>query len=132
MILGGRTTRRGGIRVIRRPENVILPEDRLTVHSIVIQSPGFWEFLGSANVLETIRKYLSDRHDRKKDKEYRSRLEKEKIELENEKLKMEVVNEKITTLRILGIPEEKIRDVVAIHILRPLEQLDHAQDKGII
>jgi len=87
LIISGRTTKRRGIRVIRRPENIVLPEDRLKIHSIVIKSPGFWEFTGAPDILETIRKYISDRYERKKDKTYRNRLEQERMELENEKLK---------------------------------------------
>jgi len=43
-----------------------------------------------------------------------------------------VIEGKIHTLRSLGIPEDKIREVVSAHFLKPLEQLDHAQDKGLI
>ena len=32
------------------------------------ESPGFWEFLGSLNPLEVIRRYLNDRHERAKDR----------------------------------------------------------------
>lgn len=34
---------------IRKPEEVVLPEDRIQLTSIVIKSPGFWEFLGNIN-----------------------------------------------------------------------------------
>ncbi|MDT8445231.1 MAG: hypothetical protein RQ722_13125, partial [Desulfuromonadales bacterium] len=55
------------IPTVRKPEEVVLPEDRIQVSSIVIKSPDFWEFLGSINPLEVLRKYLCDRHERKKD-----------------------------------------------------------------
>src|SRR5580700_4283093 len=42
--------------------------ERLVLDAVEIASPGFWEFLGSLNPLEVIRKYLSDRHERRKDR----------------------------------------------------------------
>jgi len=51
---------------VRKPNQVILPEDRLRIHRIAIKSPGFWEFFGNINPLEVLRKYLCDRHERKK------------------------------------------------------------------
>src|SRR5262249_41492767 len=57
------------LRQIRDPLSVVLPENRLRLHAVSIQSPGFWEFLGTLNPLETIRKYLGDRYERKKDRE---------------------------------------------------------------
>src|SRR2546427_7614918 len=48
------------VRRISRAEAVILPEDRLQLRAVSFQSPGFWEFLGTLNPLETLRKYLQD------------------------------------------------------------------------
>lgn len=53
---------------VRKPEEFILPDDRIQIHRISIKSPGFWEFLGNINPLEVLRKYLCDRHEREKDK----------------------------------------------------------------
>src|SRR5947209_1111717 len=41
-------------------------EDRLILKSVVLHSPGNWEFLGKLNPLETLRQYLQDRHERRK------------------------------------------------------------------
>lgn len=117
---------------IRKPEEVILPEDRLRISSVVIKSPGFWEFLGNMNPLEVLRKYLCDRHERNKDIAYRNQHEKEKNELKNEKLRMDVVQEKIDILKKIGVPEEKIRKTVFNHVVQPLSELDDAQDKGLL
>ena len=117
---------------IRKPEEVVLPDDRIQLTSIVIKSPGFWEFLGNINPLEVLRKYLCDRHERKKDDSYRNQQEKERGELENEKLRTQVVQDKVKILKELGVPEEKIRKVVFEHVIRPLGELDAIQDKGLV
>ena len=61
----------------------ILPENKLTITKINIQSPGFWEVLGSLNPLQQLREYLNDRHERRKDRQWREQTEKEKAVLEN-------------------------------------------------
>ncbi len=117
---------------IRKPEEVVLTEDRLQLTSIVIESPGFWEFFGNINPLEVIRKYLCDRHERKKDEAYRNQQEKERGELENEKLRTQIVQEKVNVLKGLGVPEEKIRKALFEHVIKPLGELDAIQDKGLV
>jgi len=47
-------------------ENIVLPSERLFFSKVNIQSPGFWEVMGSLNPLQQIREYLKDRHERKK------------------------------------------------------------------
>lgn len=116
---------------IRNPDEIVLPQDRLQITSIVVKSPGFWEFLGSCNPLEVMRKYLCDRHERKKDISFRARQEEEKGELELEKLQVEVVRDKIEILKELGVSEEKIRKVIFTHVEEPFSQLDIYQDKGL-
>lgn len=57
------------------PEKVaaMLPEaDRLRLIGVELHSPGFWDFLGKLNPLEVLRQYINDRHERQKDREYRS------------------------------------------------------------
>ncbi|WP_298510131.1 hypothetical protein [uncultured Kordia sp.] len=58
--------------------------DRLFLNRVSISSPGFWEFLGKLNVFEQLRLYLNERHERKKDRDYRNRNEQKKSELSNE------------------------------------------------
>ena len=120
------------IITVSKPQEVVLPEDRLQIKSIAITSPGFWEFLGNINPLEIIRKYLCDRHERKKDIAYRNRQEEERGEHENEKLRTQVVGEQIKLLKELGVPEEKIRKAVFDHVLKPLGSLETVQDKELI
>jgi len=117
---------------IRKPVEVVLPDDRIQITSIIIKSPGFWEFLGNINPLEVIRKYLCDRHERKKDEAYRNQQERERGELENEKVRTQIVQEKVNVLKDLGVPEEKIRKALFEHVIKPLGELDTIQDKRLV
>jgi hypothetical protein len=118
------------LTTIKKPENVISPEDRIRIGKVIIKSPGFWEFIGNGGPLETIREYLCDRHERKKDITYRNRQEREAAELELEKRRLEILKGKIDILKDCGIPEEKIGKAVIHHIDKPLKELDMFQDRG--
>jgi hypothetical protein len=120
------------VRRIARAEAVVLPQDRLQLRAVSFQSPGFWEFLGALNPLETLRKYVQDRHERRRDRTYREPLEAERMALENQKLKTEVVREEVELLRSLGVPEEKIREALTAHVVLPLERLDRHQDSNLV
>lgn len=128
----GNTSPVRAIPSVRKPETVVLPEDRIQVSSIVIKSPGFWEFIGNINPLEVLRKYLCDRHERKKDTDYRNHQEQERGALENEKLRVEVVHEKVKLLKELGVPENRIREALFKHVIQPLGELDAVQDRGLV
>lgn len=117
---------------IPKPEEVVLPEDRLRLKSVVIESPGFWDFLGNINPFEVLRKYLCDRHERRRDAAYRDRQEEERGEMELERLRTQVVQEKVELLRSLGVPEEKIRQKVYTYITEPLRKLDGIQERSLI
>lgn len=71
--LGSRALR--ALKPLKNLEGLVLPDDKLRLRSVVIQSPGFWEFLGALNPLETLRKYVNDRHEQRKDREYKEPLE---------------------------------------------------------
>lgn len=120
------------VRRISRVDAVVLPQDRLQLRAVSFQSPGFWEFLGALNPLETLRKYLQDRHERRRDRTYREPLEAERMALENQRLKTEVVKEQVELLRSLGVPEEKIREALTAHVVLPLERLDRHQDSNLV
>jgi hypothetical protein len=66
------------------------PADPLVVSRVVFESPGFWEFLGNLNPLEVLRNYLNDRHEREKDREYRSAAERERLAIANALGRLEV------------------------------------------
>jgi len=125
-------SRRRTVRRIAKPHQVVLPEDRLVLHSVEIHSPGFWEFLGTINPLEVLRKYLNDRHEREKDRDYRNSAEAERLRLENEKLTTDVVKDKLELLRAIGLPEDRIRDAISRHLLEPLGRIDKVQDAELV
>lgn len=120
-------------------EGLILPEDRLNMTSVVIESPGFWEFLGNLNPLLQLREYLKDRHERRKDSDYREGYESEHLELENdrqrienEKLKTELIRERMQLLSEAGFEKEEIRRLLIRHAIEPLSHLDkHISQKLI-
>ncbi len=110
----------------------VLPEDKLRLHRIEFNSPGFWEFMGALNPLEVMRKWVADNHERRKDRDYRESLEADRLYLENEKLKTEVVRDRVALLRENGVPEEKIREALTQYIVEPLTRLERHQDAGMI
>jgi hypothetical protein len=119
--------------------NEVVPDRRLTVASVHIGSPGFWEFLGAANPLEQLRKFLSDRHERRKDREYREGAERERLSLENELLQRqvwdsenEVLRDRIAILRELGLTQEELRQLAWTAVGTPLAELGKHQDSGLI
>jgi len=111
---------------------LVLPEDELRLDSVVIESPGLWEFLGALNPIETIRKYLNDRHERKKDAEFRNEHERKKGELEIEKLKTQVFKDRVEALKEAGFGKEEIRRMIVEHGANPLQSLDEFQDSKLI
>jgi len=60
--------------------------------------------LGALNPLETIRKYIADRHERTKDREYRNDLNLQERQLEIERRRIEVVRDKVDLLQSVGVP----------------------------
>lgn len=113
-------------------EKIVLPSDRLIISKVNIQSLGFWEVLGSLNPLQQIREYIKDRHERKKDKEYRCRQEEEIGELEIQERKDRIINQRIETLRGLGYSDGEIRQFVTAMVIQPLRRLGNHQDNGQI
>ena len=113
-------------------EKIVLPSESLMINRVNIQSPGFWEFLGSLNPLQQTREFLKDRHERNKDKNYRSRQEEELGELSIMERKNNIVNQKIEILKRLGYSEAEIRQLVTSMVLKPLNQLGKHQDIGLI
>ena len=119
--------------------DLLLPEDRLIISKINIQSPGFWEVLGSLNPLQQIREYLNDRHNRGKDKRWREQTEKDKAVLENELIQRQIfeaenktVRERIEIYKELGFSDQEIRQLIWANVGRPLMELGKHQDNGLI
>lgn len=113
-------------------DKVVLPGDRLYISKVNIQSPGFWEVLGSLNPLQQIREYIKDRHERNKDNNYRCRQEEEIGELEIKERRNRILNQRIETLKGLGYSDSEIRQLVMSMIVEPLNRLGRHQDNGQI
>lgn len=113
-------------------KKIVLPSETLKINKVNIQSPGFWEFLGSLNPLQQIREYLNDRHERCKDKKYRSRQEEELGDLSIMEKKNNIINQRIEILKGLGYSETEIRQLVSSMIIEPLNKLGQHQDRGLI
>ncbi|EOW4146845.1 hypothetical protein ACOW9W_004154 [Vibrio parahaemolyticus] len=108
------------------------PEHYLEIIGVEFHSPGFWEFLGKLNPLEVLRQYLNDRHERKKDEDYRNVLEKEKLGIENDILKLEFTRKVIEVARQTGHSEEEIKSIVRDQIMIPLISLDALSEKEMV
>ncbi len=130
----------------RRARDVVIPDDRLRVHRVEISSPGVWEFLGALSPIVQLREYAKDRHERRKDKEWREAQERREMVLENEKREREVqkmdlqniqlrdsiLNEQANLLISLGYTEEQIRRLLNAHYFGPMSHLEHHFDSGLI
>ena len=99
-------------------DKIVLPADSLIISKVNIQSPGFWEFLGSANPLTFIREFI-------KDLSYRNRQEKELGELK-------ILQEKIATLKQLGYSDIEIRQLTTAMVTEPLKKIGNHKDSGLI
>jgi len=101
-------------------EKIILPNDRLVISKVNIQSPGFWEFLGGLNPLQQIREYIKDRQ------------EEELGDLSIEEKRNNIINQRIDMLKKLGYSDIEIRQLVTAMVITPLKELDKHQDNGQI
>lgn len=111
------------------------PELPLVVSRVVLRSPGFWEFLGALNPLEVTRKYLNDRHERRKDHDYRSVAEADRLALENALLGLDVL-ERLGRLEqeyeLRTGEAELLRRRISGSLRGPLERLGQLDDRGLI
>lgn len=122
-----------------RGMDAVPPGARLTLERVRIESPGFWEFLGSLNPLGQICRYLTERHERRKDREYREDSERERLELENKLIQQQIdegeiriARRQVGLLRELGYREDEIRELIWQHIGLYLTRLARHQDTGLI
>ena len=104
----------------------------LVLRSVQLESPGSWNLLGVPDSLEVLRKYLNDRHERKKDRQYRVATDEEKRHLENELLRTEVLSKKIKVAKELGATEEDLAPLLGQLLFDPLDELTTFQDRGLI
>ena len=114
------------------PPEFLWREKRLVLQTARFESPGFWEFLGKLNPLEQIRLYLNDRHERRKDNEYRKRQEEEAADWAIEAQKTEVMRKKVELAKEMGATDEEIRMLFRSAVEPSLQRLFDAQDRGVI
>jgi hypothetical protein len=127
---------------LRRATLVIDSRSRLRIEGIEVGSPDFWSFIGKAIPFETIRQFLQDRHERRKDREYKESAEERKLELDNEmkeeeieerKLsnelkRIEVFDSKIEIAKKLGATEKDLEPLLRNLFYKPLKRLDKFHD----
>lgn len=127
---------------LRRAASLINSKSRLRVEAIEIGSPDLLSFIGQLLPFESIRKYLQDRHERLKDREYREAAEARKLNLDNEmktkeiedrtlsnQLKrMEVFDKQIDIAKKLGATEEDFEPLLRNLIYNPLKRLEKFDD----
>ncbi len=106
--------------------------EQIILSAVQLQSPGHWEFLGTLNPLEVIRKYLNDRHEREKDREYRNAAEKRRLMLDNLVLENEIISSRVKIAKELGATDRDIAPLLNELVYKPLMALGRHQDKGII
>jgi hypothetical protein len=106
--------------------------EQLILSAVSLTSPGFWEFLGTLNPLDVLRKYLNDRHERRKDHEYRESAERRRLELENLSLESRVLSERVRLAKEIGATDRDLAPLLNELIHKPLVALDRYQDKGVI
>jgi hypothetical protein len=135
-LIGGRSRRRWHWPT---HEGEIYPDDRLALEKININSPGAGVFSGLGEPIESLRKYLGDRHERSKDKEWRNATERKKAELENELLEAQVDQAKIgtikamnDTLEAMGVPPDERQRIIWNQFGGALTKLGRHQDTGLI
>jgi hypothetical protein len=110
----------------------IAPRDRLILKSVELHSPGFWEILGSLNPLETIRKWVGDAHERRKDREYREAAERDRLDLENRLLQTNLMSKQIELMKSVGATESDLAPFRNVLLIDPLLKLERLQDRGLI
>jgi hypothetical protein len=115
-----------------RTLDLIAPSERLRFHGASFSSPGWWEVFGKLNPLEVIRQYLNDRHERRKDRQYREAADRTRLDLENDLLRTKVIAEKFRLAQEIGVPERDLTAAANEMLLKPLRNLNSAQDEGII
>lgn len=108
------------------------PDDDLRLKSIRASSPGSIDLIGVGATLEQIRLYLADRAQRKDDAQYRSRLERERLELENIRLRTAAIREATELLQQLGFPDAEVKGFVSRLYTDGARALAQAQDLAAI
>jgi hypothetical protein len=139
LAVGWPVARRRGLTYIRdwppSPDEVasfVPPSEQLVLSGVRLSSPGAWDFLGKLNPLEVLRQYLKDRHERRKDNEYRESAEARRLELENLSLENRVISERIAVAKELGATNRDLAPLLNDLIYKRVTALGQFQDRGVI
>lgn len=112
---------------------VDLPREKaLSISRIVIQSPGFVEVVGALNPFETIRKFLNDEDERRKDREYREEEDRRRLRMENISRAYDLLQKEIAIRKELNIPLDDIQIQLVSNAAKALSALREYQDSGMI
>jgi hypothetical protein len=117
---------------VREVASFVPHAEQLIFASVGINSPGSWDFIGALNPLEVLRKYLNDRHERRKDHEYRESAEQRRLILENLSLENKVISERVRIAKEIGVTDRDLAPLLNELVFKPLVALDRYQDKGVI
>jgi hypothetical protein len=118
---------------------LVFPTDQLEISRINIQSPGWLEVSGVAGILEQIREWLKDRHERKKDEDWRDQADKERAQVELEILKAQAERERTGAiadyyklLEEMGYSAEERQRMLWERLGAPMMRLGQHQDTGLL
>ena len=114
------------------PADLVRPDQVLTLKAVRLESPGFWEFVGKLNPLETIRQFLNDMHERRKDREYREAAEQRRLYLQNLELENKVIEHRLKIIRSLGATDADLTPLMNQMVVDPLKRLATHQESGLI
>lgn len=118
--------------------DIISPDAQIHIVKANFNSPGFWDVIGEWNPLNQIRKYIKERHERTKDKQFGWDMERQRLEAEiehkklsNDLLKLEATKEMISLLKTTGISDIELRFTIQKYF-KDLHLLDSHIDSGRI
>lgn len=121
------------------PAGPIYPKDQLEISRITIQSPGWVELIGSLNPLQQLREYLKDRHERQKDRVWRSDAERHRAQLELEILRLQAERERTGAiadfyelLERMEVSAEERQRILWERLGGPMMRLGQHQDSGLL
>ncbi len=119
--------------------SMVLPADRLVFRGAQFESPGFWDIIGTLNPFETLRLYLNDRHERRRDKDFRNEQVRRKFNQEERAreahlqwMEDSALIRRIEEARRLGATERDIAPLLNELLHRPLRNVAHYQDGGLV
>jgi hypothetical protein len=113
-------------------DSLVSRKNHLILVRVVLESPGSWDIAGIGSALEVVRKFIVDRSERRKDREYREPLERQRLILENDVLRMKALNDRIQLAKQLGATDEDLAPLINELLFKPLDELGRFQDSGLI